>query len=155
MRVKPWEVVRLEMRPTIARSGQHQPFFTSLITLVVKVVVRPLHFGGEGVSGSSLACRRAPTLVPEQFLIRQTRPGNSDRWNTYLQACVPNRPPNEGVLGPTFPFKQAKPTRGLEPRTPSLRVSTEEGTQSASVPSGPVRKPKPRPPEDCEEPGTT
>ena len=79
-----------------------------------------------------------------------------DCWNMGLQACVPNRSPNEGVLGPIFSLQiRVKPTRGLEPRTPSLRVSTKEGGQSPPVPPGPADKPKSETPEDCEEPGTT
>ena len=34
------------------------------------------------------------------------------------------------------PSKSRKPTRGFEPRTPSLRESTEEGSQSPPVPPG-------------------
>ena len=48
------------------------------------------------------------------------------------------------------PFSE--PTRGFEPRTPSLRESTEGGSQSPPVPSGPAGKPKPGTPNDSEEP---
>jgi len=50
-----------------------------------------------------------------------------------------------------FP-RPEKPTRGLEPRTPSLRVTAEEGSESPPVPPGPMNEPKPETAKDSEEP---
>ena len=47
----------------------------------------------------------------------------------------------------------SKPTRGLEPRTPSLRVTAKEGKQSPPVPPGPINKPNQRTTKDSQEPG--
>ena len=45
-------------------------------------------------------------------------------------------PVMQGFLDP------GKPTRGLEPRTPSLRVTAKEGNQSPPVPPGPSKQAK-------------
>jgi hypothetical protein len=45
-----------------------------------------------------------------------------------------------------------EPTRGFEPRTPSLRVTAKEGAQSLPVPPGCVNKPKQWTPKESEEP---
>ena len=46
----------------------------------------------------------------------------------------------------------SKPTRGFEPRTPSLRVTAKEGTQSPPVPPGRSNKSKSGTPKDRGEP---
>ena len=51
------------------------------------------------------------------------------------------------------PCKSAEPTRGFEPRTPSLRVTAKEGSQPPSVAPGSIDKPNWRTPKDSEEPG--
>ena len=92
--------------------------FSRLPLARIPFTVRPLHFGGEGVRGSSLARRRAPTTVPARFPLLDAGPDERDRWNTDLQACVPNRTPNERLLGPTFPFSNKRSRRADSNRGP-------------------------------------
>jgi hypothetical protein len=50
------------------------------------------------------------------------------------------------------PCKSLEPTRGFEPRTPSLRESNEGGAQSPPVPPGPGFEPHSETLEDYKEP---